>query len=253
MAAVAVLLLCVAAVGCLAFPSKMTMRRYGSGGTSLQNKDVDLGFIQVGVTTRDEISKKLGAIDVNAPTRFFWGRWVESSWGVVGGSLPLSSSAAPVVGGTRHWRYRNVLVQFNERGIATEQRAIDNDEVLWRQLIGYMRESHTPWPSETIRVPSTERTDSYAILSSDGIQLKAPNKKNSLTVTLPSPVTVHLRPRFRPQTLSTPELTCFEMNIADAGVGQKRSFKSCASARQFLAILAYLDHLPTPAKWHEKP
>lgn len=251
--AITVLLLCIAGVGCLAFPSKMTMRRYGSGGASLQNADVDLGFLKVGVTSRDEISKKLGAIDVDSRTRFFWGRWVESSWGVVGGSLPVSTLDSPAVGSTRHWRYRNLLVQFDDQGIATEQRRIDNEEVLWRQLVAYLRASRTPWAFESLQIFSIGKRDGRLTLSSDRLQLEAANKKDSLTVTFPSPVTIRLRSQFRPQALSRPELTCFEMHIDDGPGRSQRSFRSCASARQFLGVLAFLDHLPAPARWQEKP
>ncbi len=250
---VAVVLLCMEGVGCLAFPSKMRMRRYGRVGAQLQNTDVDTAFVEAGVTTRSEVAAKLAAIDVDSANRFFWGRWVESSWGVVGGSLPLSASAAPTTGSLRHWRYRNIIIKFNDQGVAVEQHRIDNEEILWRQLTAYMRESRTTWVPETLQISSIGQNDTYATLSADGLELKATNKKNSLTVAFPSPVTIRLRSRFRPQALSTPELTCFEMSIAGAGGGSKRSFESCASARQFLGILEYLDHLPPPARWQAKP
>lgn len=242
-------------MGCLAFPSKMTMRRHGNGGVPLRDADVDLAFIKVGVTNRAEISTRLRDIDVNSPmTQVFWGRWVESSWGVVGGSLPpLSPSDMPTAGGGRHWRYRNVLVKFNDQAIAVEQRRIDNEEVLWQQLVAYMRNSDMPGKSETLQIPAFEKKYTYATLSPDGLELKAPKKKDSLTITFPSPVAIRLRSRFRPQALSTPELTCFELQIADVSSVQERAFHSCAEAREFMGILAYLDHLPLPARWQGKP
>lgn len=252
---ITVFLLCLGLVGCLAFPSKMTMRRRGNGGAPLQDGDVDLAFIKVGVTSRGEISTRLRDIDVNSPVpEVFWGRWVESSWGVVGGSLPpLSPSDMPAAGGARHWRYRNVLVKFNDQAIAVEQRTIDNEEILWQQLVAYMRSSDVPWKSETLRIPSIEKKYTYATLTPAGLELQAPKKKDSLTITFPSPVTIRLRSRFRPQALGAPELTCFELQIADAASGQERAFHSCVDARKFMGILAYLDRLPLPSRWQEKP
>ena len=250
---VAVVLFCIGVAGCLAFPTKMTMSRHGSGGLKLQNSDVDTTFIKAGVTTRSEIATRLGAIDVNSPAAFFWGRWVESSWGVVGGSLPLSSSESPVAGSMRHWRYRNILIQFNDQGIAAEQHSIDKEDAVWHQLLEYVRTSRVPWPSETLQIPSTEKKNMYAILTADGIQLKSASEKDSVTFALSSPVTIRLRSRFWPQALSTPELTCFELYIERPGGVRKRNFESCVSARQFLGILAYLDHLQPPAKWEGKP
>ena len=95
--------MCAAAVGRLAFPTRMTTRRYGSGGVSLRNENVDIAFIKVGVTTRSEIADRLKAIDVNTPEPIFWGRWEESKWGVVAGSLPpLSTNSNPDAGSARH-------------------------------------------------------------------------------------------------------------------------------------------------------
>ncbi|HET7207934.1 MAG TPA: hypothetical protein VFI95_15265 [Terriglobales bacterium] len=231
------------------------MRRRGNGGAPLQDADVDLAFIKVGVTNRGEISTRLRDIDVDSPmTQVFWGRWVESSWGVVGGSLPpLSPSDMPAAGGARHWRYRNVLVKFNDQAIAVEQRRIDNEEILWQQLVAYMRNSDMPWKFETLQIPAFEKKHTYVTLSPGGLELKAPKEKDSVTITFPSPVMIRLRPRFRPQALSAPELTCFELEIADVGSGQGRAFHSCVDARKFMGILAYLDHLPPPARWQGKP
>jgi len=125
--------------------------------------------------------------------------------------------------------------------------------ILWHQLVAYMRDSHLPRASETVTIVSSKKSDSSLILSSSGFQLRAANKKDSLTIIFPSPVTIRVRSRFRPQALSTPELTCFEMQITDARGGSKRSFESCASAREFLGVLAYLDHLPPSARWIGKP
>lgn len=252
---ITVFLLCVGLVGCFVFPSKMTMRRHGNGGTPLQDADVDLAFIKVGVTNRSEISTRLRDIDVNPPmTQVFWGRWVESSWGVVGGSLPpLTPSDMPTAGGARHWRYRNVLIKFNDQGIAVEQRRIDNEEILWQQLLAYVRNSDMPWKSETLQIPPFEGKYTDATFSPGGLELKAAKKKDSLTITFPSPVTIRLRSRFRPEALSAPEFTCFELRIADVRRGQERAFDSCTDARKFMGILEYLDRLPPPARWQGKP
>lgn len=249
---VVALALCMAVAGCIAFPTRMTTRRYGSGGAGLHDTDVDLSFIKIGVTLRSEIAARLSGIDVNSPDQIFWGRWIESSWGVVGGSLPpLTTTADPAAGSARHWHYRNVLVKFDDQGIATEMRRIDNDEALWRQLLVYTQSSSSAPVSDTVEISSNEKKYARMILAANSIELKAVNQKDDVVIGLPSPVVIRLRPRFGlTEALHTPELTCFRADITDTHTRRRRTFDSCAPARTFIAMMAHLDRLPSPAKWN---
>ena len=243
--------LCMAVVGCIAFPTRMITRRYGSGGGGLHNSDVDLTFIKIGFTPRSEIATRLRAIDVNSPGQIFWGRWIESSWGVVGGSLPpLSTTADPVAGSARHWHYRNVLIKFDPQGIAAEMQRIDNDEALWRQLLVYMRSSSSTPMSDTVEISSNKKKYTRMILAANSVELKEADQKDDVVIGLPGPVVVRLRPRFGlTEALSSPELTCFRAEITDTHTRRRRTFDSCAPARTFLEMLAHLDRLPSPARW----
>lgn len=249
---VVALALCMAVVGCIAFPTRMTTRRYGSGGAGLRNADVDLTFIKIGVTPRSEIAARLRAIDVNSPDQIFWGRWIESSWGVVGGSLPpLTETTEPAAGSARHWHYRNVLVKFDDQGIATEMRRIDNDEALWRELLVYTRSSSSAPVGDTVEISSNEKKYARMILAANSIELKAANRKDDVVIGLAGPVVIRLQPRFGlTEALHTPELTCFRAEITDTHARLRRTFDSCAPARPFIAMMGYLDRLPPPAKWN---
>jgi hypothetical protein len=95
-------------IGCAIFPMKT--RTVGSTGAE---KPLDLDFIQANKTTRDEVARKLAWMDTGLKhSRLFWGRWYQSSSGVlfVPGPLAMSDFTA------RRWHDRNLLVEFNGHG-----------------------------------------------------------------------------------------------------------------------------------------
>lgn len=246
------LALCMALVNCLAFPTRMPTRRYGSGGVALRGPDVDPTFIKLGTTSRSEVAAKLEAIDVNSPSQIFWGRWIESSWGVVAGSLPpLSTTSDPAAGSARHWHYRNLLVKFDDQGIASEMQRIDNDEALWRQLLLYTRRSSAAAVSDTLEISSSEKKYTRMILAANSMELKSARPKDDLVFGLPGPVVIRLRPwSGLREAARMPELTCFQAEIADTRAHRRGSFNSCVTAQHFIGMLTYFDRMAPPAKWN---
>lgn len=99
-----VVFLCSLLAACVApirVPTKTTGPRGG----------IDLGFLQVGSTRREEVVQKLGWANSGVTEeRIFLGRWASSSWDVIGG-------VPPVVGESRAWTVHNLLVQFDEHGV----------------------------------------------------------------------------------------------------------------------------------------
>lgn len=102
--AATILVIALMEMGCLAIPTKLPNRFRGTAGVRLEKRDVDFTFITVGATRREEVAAKLAAIDAGSPSQFFWGRWAESSWGMVGAGATGSDldpvAASPSVIGT---------------------------------------------------------------------------------------------------------------------------------------------------------
>jgi hypothetical protein len=95
-------LLCLFSAGC-GVPLRVPTKTRGVSGEF--GKKFDLDFIQVGVTTREEVEQKLGWIDTGVKTdRYFLGRWASSGW----------AEGDPW---NRRWSVHNLLVDFDKRGI----------------------------------------------------------------------------------------------------------------------------------------
>jgi hypothetical protein len=249
--AAAMFLLLLGETGCIAFPTKLPNRIRSNGGLQLQKRDVDFTFIKVGTTRRDEIVTKLAAIDVGSPAQFFWGRWGESSWGVVGGAV-YGSDPSEVMGGSgRHWHFHNLLVKFDDRGVAEEQLTIDDDETLWQQLLAYSRRLPMTPTVETMRIPSTDKKYTEIVLSAETIQFRGSKPGSNMILHFPSPALIHFRPHFQKVPGRT-ELACYALEVDDPSAEVRSKANFCTSGQQLAQIVAYLDRLPAPAQWEGK-
>ena len=93
----------------------------------MQERDVsgkpltlDLTFLKSGSTTRDEITKKLAAIDTGVnQSNLFWGRWDSSKWRTTAvGFVPPE--------GERIWHAQNLLIQFDPSGLVRTWAIVDD-------------------------------------------------------------------------------------------------------------------------------
>ncbi|HEY6972139.1 MAG TPA: hypothetical protein VJA94_23205 [Candidatus Angelobacter sp.] len=247
----AVFLLSLLETGCLIFPTKMPTRIRGTTEAQIKKSDLDFTFIKLGATRRDEVAARLAAIDTGSPPQFFWGRWAESSWGVVGGVV-TGLDPGDAMGGTgRHWHCHNILIKFDNQGIAEEKLAIEDGDTLWHELVAYSRHLPMAPASETIRIPSTDARYNEIVLAAESIKFLGAKPKDDVTVNFSSPALIHLRPHFR-KDLAQPELTCFTLEVDHPSAAVKRKANFCASGQQLAQIITYLDHLPAPARWEEK-
>ena len=107
------LFFCTFLCGCVG-ATRLPVRARGPAG-SIQKKEIDLNFVQVGTTRREEVINQLGAISTGySNSRLFWGRWTESKWGywwVVG--YPCNNCMAGDA--HRKWHIQNLLVAFDEK------------------------------------------------------------------------------------------------------------------------------------------
>jgi len=107
--------LCLFSPGC-GVPLRVPTKTRGVSGEV--GKKFDLDFIQVGVTTREEVEQKLGWIDAGVKgDRFFLGRWASSGW----------AEGDPW---NRRWSVHNLLVDFDERGIVQKVSRVHDKDLL---------------------------------------------------------------------------------------------------------------------------
>jgi hypothetical protein len=93
--------------------------------TNTSDRKIDLSFLKVGVTTRDEVTRNLTSIDIGPePKGFFWGRLNVSSWAVVG------TTYNKAIGGERTWGFKNLLVDYDHRGIVKSWAIVDDGKLL---------------------------------------------------------------------------------------------------------------------------
>lgn len=119
-------LLCAFCCGCLAVPIRVpTKTRNISGATG---KKLDLNFIKVGTTTREEVGQKLGWIDTGLKEdRIFIGRWADSSWGVAWAAGGGYSAEA---GWSRAWTTHNLVLDFDEKGVVQQMSFFPDKDLL---------------------------------------------------------------------------------------------------------------------------
>jgi hypothetical protein len=246
--AAAVLVIALMETGCVAIPTKLPNRFHGTAGVRLQKNEVDFSFIKVGATRRDEVAGRLAAIDAGSPSQFFWGRWAQSSWGMVGAGA-TGSDLDPLAGfAERHWHFRNLLVRFDEQGIVQEKIIIDDGETLWNHLLAYSRNSPATPNSEPARIPSSERKYTEIVLSADSIEFRGAKPRSNVMFHFPSPAVIHLRPQFL-REVQRPEFNCYALHVEDASSGIKRKASFCASGQTLAEVVRCLDRLPGPARW----
>jgi hypothetical protein len=117
--------------GCVG-ATRLPERANGPTGTTIQKNDIDLAFLQVGTTRREEVASKLNRIDTGySSPRMFWGRWSESKWGhwVI---IVTPGGAGGNAG--RNWRVHNLVVSFDENGVMQSEDLVDGEKDLENEL-----------------------------------------------------------------------------------------------------------------------
>ena len=127
--------------GCLV-PMRAPTRSIGPGGEEVKGK-IDLGFIQAGKTSRDEVIEKLSWMNRGLKDqRFFLGRWSSSSWGT-DFMVPLGLSGAGYESWNRHWGTHNVLVEFDVKDVVKRYRVFPDSELV-QELFARVAENRGP-------------------------------------------------------------------------------------------------------------
>ena len=102
--------------GCLVVPVHHA-KKMKSLSTDPAPKQLDLTFIKLGETSRDEVTQRLSWIDTGVSGKnFFVGRWAENSWAVLWGAAAYYSANG---GYNQVWNTHNVIIDFGDESVVT--------------------------------------------------------------------------------------------------------------------------------------
>jgi hypothetical protein len=161
--------------GCLVIPIHKPTRAMGANG--LAPEQIDITFIQDGVTTREEVLQRLGWMDMEVKnTQFFVGRWVSSEWGVFWAATSEYQAGG---GWNRSWNRQTLLIGFDSKNLVRQHQVVQDKDLTW-QFASWL-EQYDPEPlslSTPVEIPVEDaqgRKTAALILESDGVAYR-PNE-----------------------------------------------------------------------------
>ena len=244
-----VLCLCGFLVACIG-ATRLPVKAVSPSGVKIERKELDLGFLQVGSTQRDEVAHQLSMIDTSYDNpRLFWARWSESRWGywaVLG--LPCDGCMTGDAG--RLWRMKNLLVTFDENGTCTRKELVSDKEI-WRTLHARVADiqPHQLDTSKPIRIELSGGDPVAISMSAEKMEFERPPEKSKPNVEVP--VADLLRFKHSPITEETaaPSITCHTFELAQkTAFGKKIRF--CAEAGKIGVLFEYLHETAPPSmRW----
>jgi hypothetical protein len=122
--------------GCVAAPMRLPTHSVDASGS--KGGKLDFSFLKAGVITRKKVDDKLKQLDSGFQNpQLFWGRFVESNWGVGAiGADPMTP--VPVAGAARIWHARNLMIEFDSSGVTKHWEILD-DQHLDAFLRGFLK------------------------------------------------------------------------------------------------------------------
>jgi hypothetical protein len=118
-------LLCLTLASCVGATPMPKRTRTPQG---VEQKTIDLAFIQPGHTTRTEVAEKLKPIDTGyLSDRYFLGRWSSSS---SGGWIFLIGMGGGVGNAERFWKSGNLLVEFDDQGVVRNSKTFPDKQLV---------------------------------------------------------------------------------------------------------------------------
>ena len=232
--------------GCIGGATPMVRRNRGPSGQQLAKNAFDPLSVEVGRTTRDEVWDKLSVINTGVDDpHFFWGRWATSKWGYVFGVGGYGAAAGDA---GRVWGIRNLLVTFDERGVAQTTQLMDDGLPLWREIIKQSRSIQPIEMSAPISLKFNNSGDYIVTFSASSVEVVRPYGKVKTGTFTPDKIQ-RLSHTFPNDKRNNPSSSCHVMHLSEkTPVGQKITF--CADATDLFATFRYLQrYAPTDMKW----
>jgi len=240
------LLLCLLMLMNCVGATRLPARSRGPGGSKIEPKQIAVGFVEVGTTTRQEVLDRLSTIDTGySSPRLFWGRWANSKWGywwIV--AAPGSGAAGDA---KRVWHLKNFVVAFNENGVVQSTKEFDEDSALWRELHSHLPNlARLDLPLSIYAVNVGRRGRDQIILGKEFIEV--PRHKKSSVQIAPHNV-VRISHEGTPDKRADPGATCHTLHFSQKTALGKQ-FRLCADGPQVIALFQYLDEAgPKDMRW----
>lgn len=238
---------CALLCGCIG-ATRLPTRAIAPGGEKIEQKELDLRFLQVGSTQREEVAHQLAAVDTAySNPRLFWARWVESRWGywwVVG--WPCNNCMAGDA--HRKWHMQNLLISFDENGTVATKESL-GDDLIWPALHSRLLAIHSTAVdlSQPVRI-SLANSDPIAIsLKKDRMEFERAPGSGKETVLVP----VQMVTRFTHRKIleKGSSTTCHALELSEKSEFGKK-IKFCAEPNQVGILFDYLQNVAPPTmKW----
>jgi hypothetical protein len=124
-AGIGIALLCASCSGCIV-PMRVPTKTISVSGET--GKKLDLEFLKIGTTTREDVGQKLGWVDTGIKDdKLFVGRWAQSSWGVAWAAGGGYSAAG---GWNRAWTTHNLVLAFDEKGVVEQMSLVPDKDIM---------------------------------------------------------------------------------------------------------------------------
>ena len=211
-------------------------------------REIDLTFLRVGFTTRDEVKEKLQGIDTKIDDRsLFWGRWETSDW-------VWAPMLAPYLGG-RDWAPQNVLITYDQAGRVKEWKIVKDKQLLKELdlLLGDVPLDPSRPVHLYMKVQSTSPDVEEMILSPDHLDYRG---SRSLTIARRNLTGLSVRPEVlpeadptnRPQPQPDPSHIWIRIHFSKRTIRGK-SLTAGVDPAGFLLLRSYVKARP-PAQKH---
>ncbi|HTR22665.1 MAG TPA: hypothetical protein VMI10_01680 [Terriglobales bacterium] len=170
-AAFGILLSCAVLQGCVA-PARLPARAQGPSGDRIEKKDIDLAFLQVGATHRQDALAHLAAVNTGyVSPRMFWGRWIESKWGYWWIVIAPASEGAGDGDVKRKWHARNLLLTFDGAGLLSSKVLIEDERSFWPELHRQLADAPPLDLSKPMPIELSNNETGPLLLTKEGIEV----------------------------------------------------------------------------------
>jgi hypothetical protein len=229
--------------------TRLPTRQHGSSGQKFDAKTFDPTVVQPGTTTRDEVLANFSMINTGyQDPHFFWGRWATSKWGywwmVIAASPSGGGGASGAGDAKRIWHVHNMLLTFDDAGVAQTKLLLDDDPSLWRELNKYAGSLPAMNDDEIISLAGRRRI----ALSREWIEIADTGKKHRTARVSPDKIVriAHAGPADK---RASPGSSCHVLYLSEkTTLGNK--FRFCAEGSSLMATLHYLHRYASPnMKW----
>ncbi len=255
--ALAIALLCATLVGCIGATPLPKRTRTPQG---IEEKTVDLGFIQPGKTTRAEVKESLKLIDTGYQNdRFFLGRWSSSS---SGGWVFLVGYGGGIGNADRFWRSGNLLVEFDDAGIVRRSETF-SDSHLVKELTAVADASPIAnSDKERVELPVTYGKAGYAMTSPANIALSASTfefeelgtakKRDKFAVPARDVIKLQTSIYGRPDPVHTNQTIYFAHDLKQLGGPGGKKINLEITVPQLVTLMSYVSHRTQAAPVNNK-